>query len=166
MAEPGSRAVPAEWWERLGARLIEALVFGVFYYILFIALWAFFRSVGALDVFAGRLPGIFAWLLAGIGYTGYDRAAHSAGGRTFGKAIMRIRLVPMSGTQVTSGGLLKRALLYPGPTMLMGIPVVNLLAGMLAFAVGLLILIDRPLLRGPHDRIAGTCVVKDPRPPT
>ena len=36
---PWSDAVPAEWWERLAARLIEALVFGVFYYILFIVLW-------------------------------------------------------------------------------------------------------------------------------
>ncbi|WP_219461532.1 RDD family protein [Nonomuraea rhizosphaerae] len=157
---PWSDAVPAEWWERLAARLIEALVFGVFYYILFIALWGFFRTVGLLETFDGLLPGVFAWLLAGLGYTVYDWAAHSMGGRTFGKAIMRIRVSP---SDLSRGALLKRSLVYPGTAMLMGIPVVNVLAGIFAFAVGMLILIDKPLQRGPHDRIAGTLVSKDLR---
>ncbi|MFG1704875.1 RDD family protein [Nonomuraea sp. M3C6] len=157
---PRADALPAEWWERLAARLIEALVFGVFYYILFIVLWAIFRTVGMLEVFDGRLPGVFAWLAAGLGYAGYDWQAHFRRGRTFGKAIMKIRLAP---ADRPSGALLKRALVYPGPVMLMGIPVVNLLAGMLLFGVGLLILIDKPMQRGPHDRLAGTRVVKDLR---
>ncbi|MBF8186543.1 RDD family protein [Nonomuraea sp. K274] len=157
---PLAGALPAEWWERLAARLIEALVFGIFYYILFIALWAIFRTVGVLEVFEGRLPGVCAWLVAGLGYAVYDWQAHSRHGRTFGKAIMRIRLAP---ADLPSGAALKRTLVYPAPVMLMGIPVVNLVAGMLLFGVGLLILIDKPLERGPHDRLAGTRVVKDLR---
>ncbi|MEV5887747.1 RDD family protein [Nonomuraea fuscirosea] len=157
---PRPDAAPAEWWERLGARLIEALVFGVFYYILFIGLWGFFRTVGMAEVFGGRLAGVLAWAVAGLAYAGYDWWAHSRYGRTFGKAIMRIRLAPPG---LPAGALLKRALIYPAPLMLMGIPVVNLLAGMLLFGVGLLILIDKPLERGPHDRVAGTRVVKDLR---
>jgi uncharacterized RDD family membrane protein YckC len=157
---PWADAVPAEWWERLAARLIEALVFGIVYYILFIALWAVFRTVGMMDVFGGRLPGVFAWAAAGLGYTGYDWWAHWRHGRTFGKAIMRIRLAPRG---VPARALLKRSLVYPGPVMLMGIPVANLVAGMLLFGVGMLILIDKPLERGPHDRLAGTRVVKDLR---
>jgi uncharacterized RDD family membrane protein YckC len=155
---PWSDAVPAEWWERLAARLIEALVFGVFYYILFIALWGIFRTVGLMHAFDGRLPGVFAWLIAGLGYTVYDWVAHSMGGRTFGKAIMRIRVSP---SDLPRGSLLKRALVYPGPAMVMGIPVLNVLAGIFVFGVGLLILIDKPLQRGPHDRLAGTLVTKD-----
>ncbi|WP_188189238.1 RDD family protein [Nonomuraea sp. SYSU D8015] len=157
---PWADAPPAEWWERLAARLIEALVFGVFYYILFIALWGIFRTVGMLEVSDGRLPGVCAWFGAGLTYAGYDWHAHYRHGRTFGKAIMRIRLAPR---ELPPGAALKRALVYPGPLMLMGIPVVNLLAGMLLFGVGLLILIDKPLERGPHDRLAGTRVVKDLR---
>ncbi|MEV5504475.1 RDD family protein [Nonomuraea fuscirosea] len=157
---PRPDAAPAEWWERLGARLIEALVFGVFYYILFIGLWGFFRTVGMAEVFGGRLAGVLAWAVAGLAYAGYDWQAHSRYGRTFGKAIMRIRLAPQG---LPAGALLKRALIYPAPLMLMGIPVVNLLAGMLLFGVGLLILIDKPLEQGPHDRAAGTRVVKDLR---
>ncbi|MFI7129116.1 RDD family protein [Nonomuraea sp. NPDC050153] len=157
---PRADAPPAEWWERLAARAIEAFVFGVFYYILFIALWGIFRTVGMLEAFDGRLPGVFAWLVAGLAYTGYDWSAHYRRGRTFGKAIMGIRLAP---AHVSAWALLKRSLVYPGPVMLMGIPVVNLLAGMLLFCVGLLILIDKPLERGPHDRLAGTRVVKDLR---
>ncbi|WP_327088819.1 RDD family protein [Nonomuraea sp. NBC_01738] len=156
--------VPAEWWDRLVARLIEALVFGVFYYILAILLWSFCRSVGLLEVYGGRLPEVFAWFLTGLGYTAYEWTALSRSGRTFGKAIMRIRVTGFGGA-VTGAGLLKRALLYPGPVMLMGIPVANPLAGMLVFALGLLILINRPLLRGPADRVAGTRVVKDPGRP-
>ena len=157
---PWADAVPAEWWERLAARLIEALVFGVFYYILFIALWGVFRTVGLSEVFGGRLPGVCAWFGAGLAYAGYDWQAHSRHGRTFGKAIMRIRLAPR---RLPPGAALKRTLVYPAPLVLMGIPVVNLLAGMLLFGVGLLILIDKPLERGPHDRVAGTRVVKDLR---
>lgn len=157
---PWSDAVPAEWWERLAARLIEALVFGVFYYILFVALWAAFRTVGLLEVFDGRLPGVFAWLLGGLGYTVYDWTAHSMGGRTFGKKIMKIRLAPGG---LRRGALLKRSLIYPGAVMVMGIPVVNVLAGIFVFGVGILILIDKPLQRGPHDRLAGTLVTKDLR---
>jgi uncharacterized RDD family membrane protein YckC len=151
--------VPAEWWERLAARLIEALVFGVFYYILFITLWGVLRTVGASEVVDGRLLGVFAWLLPGLGYTVYEAVALSKGGRTFGKAIMRIRVVPCD----SRAALLKRALVYPGPAMLMGIPVLNLLAGIFVFGVGMLILIDKPLERGPHDRLAGSLVVKDLR---
>ncbi|SEG80471.1 RDD family protein [Nonomuraea solani] len=153
-------APPAEWWERLAARLIEALVFGVFYYILFITLWGIFRTVGMPEAFGGRLAGVLAWAVAGLGYAGYDWWAHSRHGRTFGKAIMRIRLAP---GDVPPRTLLKRTLVYPAPLMLMGIPIVNLLAGMLLFGVGFLILIDKPLERGVHDRVAGTRVVKDLR---
>lgn len=157
---PLAGVVPAEWWERLAARSIEGLVFGVFYYILFITLWGVFRTVGMLEAFDGRLPGVFAWAVAGAAYTAYDWRAHCRRRRTFGKAIMKIRLAP---DDAPPAALLKRALVYPGPVMLMGIPVINLVAGMLLFGVGLLILIDKPLERGPHDRLAGTLVVKDLR---
>lgn len=155
-----TEAVPAEWWERLAARLIEALVFGILYYILFIVLWGLFRSVGIMDAFGGRLPGVFAWLAAGAAYTCYDWAAHSTGGRTFGQAVMRIRVVP-SADALPREGWLKRALVYPGPAMAMGIPVLNLLVGIFLFSNGLRILIDKPFQRGLHDRLAGTRVIKD-----
>ncbi|WP_084958765.1 RDD family protein [Thermoactinospora rubra] len=154
---PGTRVVPAEWWERFTARLIESLVFGVLYYILSIGLWLFFRTVGLLEAFEGQLVVVFSWLLAGAAYTAYDWWALSRHGRTFGKAIMKIRV------EGGRGALLKRSLLYPGPTMVMGIPVLNLAGGIFAFVVGLFILIDKPLQRGLHDRAAGTCVVKDRR---
>ncbi|MFD2357409.1 RDD family protein [Nonomuraea ferruginea] len=97
-------------------------------------------------------------MLAGLGYTVYDWVTLSRGGRTFGKAIMRIRVEP---ARLGARDRLKRVLGYPAPAIVMGIPVLNLLAGMYVFAVGLLILIDKPLQRGPHDKLAGTLVVKD-----
>lgn len=163
MVASGAPAVPADWWERLAARSIEALVIGVFYYILFIAAWGLLRTVGLLDSFEGRLPGLFAWLAVGSGYAAYDCLAHYRRGRTFGKVIMKIRVAPAPGRALTSADLAKRAALYPGAMVLVGIPGVNLLAGILAFAVGLSILIDRPLQQGIHDKAAGSRVIKEAR---
>ncbi|GAA2664153.1 hypothetical protein GCM10010412_039360 [Nonomuraea recticatena] len=163
MVASGAPAVPADWWERLAARSIEALVIGVFYYILFIAAWGLLRTVGLLDSFEGRLPGLFAWLVVGSGYAAYDCLAHYRHGRTFGKVIMKIRLAPAPGRALTRADLAKRAALYPGAMVLVGIPGVNLLAGILAFAVGLSILIDRPLQQGIHDKAAGSRVIKEAR---
>ncbi|MFE3452705.1 RDD family protein [Nonomuraea sp. NPDC059194] len=160
---PGVRAVPADWWERLVARSIEGLVVGVFYYILFIAAWALWRTVGLLAVYGDWLPGFSAWLVVGLAYAGYDCLAHYRRRRTFGKAIMKIRLAPAPGRRLSLADLSKRALLYPGPLVLVEIPVVNLVVGILVFAVGLSILIDKPLQRGLHDRWAGSLMIKDPR---
>ncbi len=159
---PGVRAVPADWWERLVARSIEALVIGVFYYILFIAAWGLLRTVGLLEVYGDWLPGLFAWLVVGLAYAGYDCLAHYRRRRTFGKAIMKIRLEPAPGRRLSPGDLAKRAILYPGPIALAEIPGVNVVVGILVFAVGLSILIDKPLQRGLHDRWAGSLVIKDP----
>lgn len=160
---PGVPAVPADWWERLVARSIEALVVGVLYYILFITAWGLLRTVGLLEVYGDRLPRLLAWLAVGLGYAGYDCLVHYRRRRTFGKAIMKIRLAPAPGRRLGPEDLAKRALLYPGPIALAGIPGANVVVGILVFAVGLSILIDKPLQQGLHDRWAGSLVIKDPR---
>src|SRR5690606_13733398 len=140
----------------LVARVIEALVFGVFYYILFIALWGIFRTVGVLGLFEGRLPGVCAWVLAGLGYTVYDWVMLSRGGRTVGKSIMRFRVET---GELGERDRTVRVLGYRAPAIVMGIQVLIPLAAMFVFVVVMLIIMDKPPQRGPHDKLAGTLVV-------
>ncbi|MEU7003317.1 RDD family protein [Nonomuraea sp. NPDC046570] len=127
-----------------------------------VGLRAIFRSVGFS---AGRwtVARLFAGMLGGLGFSAYDCVALSRQGRTFGTAIMKIRVAPVAGTPLTTADLAKRALFYPGPVIVKGIPAANLLAGILGFAVCLFFLIERPRERDSHDRVVGTRVVKDQR---
>jgi uncharacterized RDD family membrane protein YckC len=141
----------------------------VLYYILFSMFWAVF---GPEDRMAVRIEeggvhtlllGLAAWLIAGIAFAAYDVVLHSRHGRTLGKRLLRIELVPVAGGVLTTAAVLKRAVVLPGSMAAMGIPVLNLLAGVFVFAVGLFILIDKPCQQGLHDKTAGTMVVKRPR---
>ena len=138
----------------------------VLYYILFAVFWA---VSGAVDPMAAKiggggahtlLPELFAWLIAGLAFAVYDVASHSRHGRTLGKRLLRIELAPVAGGVLTTVSLAKRAALLPGPMTAMGIPALNLLAGVFLFAIGLFILIDKPLQQGLHDTVVGTWVVK------
>ncbi|GIH75570.1 hypothetical protein Plo01_19990 [Planobispora longispora] len=158
---PGVPGPPAGWRERLLARIIDGAPFVVLYWILSFLFYAAFAPQDGDRLRDPRvLPGLFAGLIAFGAYTLYDYALHRRSGRTLGKKVMRIRVVPC-GTAPQPGGLLKRAVLYPGVLLTVGIPVLNLPAAVFGFAMGLSILLDGPLLRGFHDRVAGTLVAKD-----
>ncbi|GGS75538.1 hypothetical protein GCM10010156_37950 [Planobispora rosea] len=158
---PGVPAPPAGWRERLLARIIDGAPFVVLHWILSFLFYAAFAPEGGDQVRDPRvLPGLFAGLIAFGAYTLYDYALHRRSGRTLGKKVMGIRVVPC-GAAPEPGGLLKRAVLYPGVLLTVGIPVLNLPAAVFGFLMGLSILLDGPLLRGFHDRVAGTLVVKD-----
>ncbi|WP_449060513.1 RDD family protein [Planomonospora algeriensis] len=155
---------PAEWWERLAARIIDAVGFVAVYWILSLSFYSLLTPAGeGRTADARALPGFFAGLIAFGGYTLYDYVLHARDGRTVGKKLMRIRLAPYGGADRGRAGLMRRAALYPGVLLTAGIPVVDLLAAVLGFAGALFILMDKPLQRGPHDRLAGTVVVKDLR---
>ncbi|GGL28446.1 RDD family protein [Planomonospora parontospora] len=155
---------PAEWWERLAARIIDAAGFVALYWILSLSFYSLLAPAGEGRGADPRvLPGLFAGLIAFGGYTLYDYVLHARDGRTIGKKVMGIRLVPYGGAGPDRAGLVRRAALYPGVLLTAGIPAVNLLAAVLGFAGALFILMDKPLQRGPHDRLAGTVVVKDLR---
>ncbi|MFI0420159.1 RDD family protein [Spongiactinospora sp. 9N601] len=163
-------AVPAEWWERMAARIIDAVPFVVLYYILFAVFSALF---GPADVIAAAavdgarahtsLPRLIAWLISGAAFAVYDVVLHSRYGRTLGKHVLRIRLIPAGGGVLTTAALAKRAAMLPGPMAAMDIAVLNLLAGVFLFVVGLFILVDKPSQQGLHDKVAGTMVVRRPR---
>ncbi|WP_344856707.1 RDD family protein [Planomonospora alba] len=162
---PALPAPPAEWWERLAARIIDAIGFVALYWILSRSLYPLFAPPAGEDRAADPrvLPGLLAGLIAFGAYTAYDYAMHARCGRTLGKKLMRIRLVPYGGASLDRAGLMRRAALYPGLLLTAGIPLVNVPAALFGSAAALFILVDKPLQRGIHDRTAGSRVVRDLR---
>ncbi|MBG0814520.1 RDD family protein [Planomonospora sp. ID82291] len=147
----------------MAARIIDAVGFVALYWILSLSFYSLLATDEGRASDPRALPGLFAGLIAFGGYTLYDYVLHARDGRTIGKKLMRIRLAPYGGADPGRAGLMGRAALYPGVLLTAGIPAVNLLAAVLGFAGALFILMDKPLQRGPHDRLAGTVVVKDLR---
>ncbi|MFG1875707.1 RDD family protein [Sphaerisporangium sp. NPDC049003] len=164
---PGVPAPLAEWWERLVARIIDGVIFGIVYAILTAILTSIFRPSVA-DILANPtgslvLPGLLAGIIAFGAYAAYDYVLHSKDGQTIGKKVMKIRLAALGGGPLDSSLVMKRSAIYPGVMALYGIPVLGWLASLFVLVLGVLILIDKPLQQGLHDKLAGTVVVKAPR---
>ncbi|MCW2880748.1 MAG: domain containing protein [Sphaerisporangium sp.] len=143
---PGAPAPLAEWWERLVARIIDGVIFGIIYAIL-----------------AAILPALLAGVIAYAAYAAYDYVLHSKDGQTLGKKVMKIRLAGLGGAVPDSSSVMKRSAIFPGVMVLYGIPILGWLSSIFVLVLGVLILVDKPLRQGLHDKLAGTVVVKAPR---
>jgi uncharacterized RDD family membrane protein YckC len=108
-------------------------------------------------------PGFISAVIAFGGFAVYDYMLHSKDGQTFGKKAMKIRLVGVGGATPDSNALMKRAAVYPGVLALYGLSWFGWIAALFGLLVAILILVDKPLQQGLHDKIAGTLVVKAPR---
>ncbi|GAA4579871.1 hypothetical protein GCM10023194_06660 [Planotetraspora phitsanulokensis] len=164
---PGAPAPLAEWWERLVARIIDGLIFGVVYWIILGILNSIFQPSLA-DLLTNPtgnlfLPGFLAAVIAWGAYAAYDYVLHSKDGQTFGKKAMKIQLVGVGGAKPDSSALMKRSGIFPGILVLYGIPVIGFLAGLFVLVLGIMLIVDKPLQQGLHDKVAGTLVVKAPR---
>ncbi|GAA1259111.1 hypothetical protein GCM10009677_07520 [Sphaerisporangium rubeum] len=161
---------PALWWERWVARFLDGLIFSVVYGILNSIFFSMFGPSVA-DILADPslasgsviLPALLAGVIAFGAYAAYDYVLHSKDGQTLGKKVMKIRLVSAAGGALDSGAVLKRSAIFPGAMVLYGIPVVGWLSSIFVLVLAILILVDKPRHQGPHDKIAGTVVVKAAR---
>ncbi|MET8143517.1 RDD family protein [Sphaerisporangium sp. NPDC005288] len=167
---PGAPAPLAEWWERWVARIIDMLIFGVVYFILNLILSPMFApsteeilANPGVAIGSSFVPGLVSAIIAYGAYAAYDYVLHSKDGQTIGKKVMKIRLVGVGGAPVDSSALMKRSAIYPGVLVLYGIPFLGVLSGIFVLVLGVLILTDKPLQQGLHDKLAGTVVVKAPR---
>jgi uncharacterized RDD family membrane protein YckC len=167
---PGAPAPLAEWWERLVARLIDGVLFLVVYWIL-VSIFNSMFGPSVQDILANPgqavgsvvLPGVLAAIIAFGAYAAYDYVLHSKDGQTLGKKVMKIRLAGVGGAEPDSSALMKRAAIYPGVMVLYGIPFLGVLVFIFLVVLLVLILVDKPLQQGLHDKLAGTVVVKAPR---
>ncbi|MEV7966706.1 RDD family protein [Sphaerisporangium sp. NPDC088356] len=165
----GVPAPLAEWWERLVARIIDNVIFGIVYGILTAILSAIFVP-SAADILANPtlagsyvLPGLLAGIIAFGAYAAYDYVLHSKDGQTLGKKVMKIRLAALGGGPLDSSLVMKRSAIFPSVMVLYGIPLLGWLSSIFVLVLGVLILTDKPLQQGLHDKLAGTVVVKAPR---
>ncbi|GAA3787047.1 hypothetical protein GCM10022226_01570 [Sphaerisporangium flaviroseum] len=166
---PGAPAPLAEWWERLVARIIDNIIFSVVYVILSSILTSIFAPSLA-DILANPtltpgsvLPALIAGIIAFGAYAAYDYVLHSKDGQTLGKKVMKIRLAGVGGGALDSANVMKRSAIFPGVMVLYGIPILGWLSSIFVLVLGVLILTDKPLQQGLHDKLAGTVVVKVPR---
>ena len=171
---------PAELLDRFLARLIDGLIVGIPFAILNVILSAVF-IVGIGGTIGGFLHGIIATVLMAIAFVGYFAYFESTKGQTFGKQIMKLRVVAPNGGLPTMEQSVKRNVFnaisvvsYLAQTVLGLIPFVGwILGGLLGFvagiaALGLVIYIavtinqDPAHRQGWHDKFAGgTYVLKE-----
>jgi uncharacterized RDD family membrane protein YckC len=182
-AAQGTRApeapnlVLAEWWERLVARFIDGIMFGIVYFILGAIFTAIFVSQIAFNPDTGELTGgglfvlaaVLPPLIGGLLYAGYDIFMHGRDGQTLGKKIMKTRLVTVTGAKPDQATIIKRAAIYPGVIAIAGLlGFISVFCGvLLSFVIGLFTLIDGIFVltdsvrrQSLHDKWSGTIVVK------
>lgn len=169
--------VLAEWWERLVARFIDGIMFGVIYFILGAIFTAIFVSQIAFNPETGELTGgglfvlaaVLPPLIGGLIYAGYDIFMHGRDGQTLGKKIMKTRLVTVNGGRPDQATIIKRAAIYPGVIAIAGLlGFISIFGGvLLSFVIGLFTLVDGIFVltdsvrrQSLHDKWSGTIVVK------
>ncbi len=167
----------AEWWERLIARFIDGIPFGILSLILGFIFGALFFSQIVYDPETGALTGgallwlgaVLAPLISGLLYAGYDVFMHGRDGQTLGKKVMKTRLVTVNGGRPDQNTLIRRAVIYPGvlavASLLGFIPIIGSFFIWMVFSlVGLVelivVLTDSVRRQSLHDKWSGTIVVK------
>ncbi|SDH79329.1 Uncharacterized membrane protein YckC, RDD family [Sinosporangium album] len=170
---PGAPAPLAEWWQRLVARIIDGLLFGVVSAIISMILTAIFfiperwnPETEAIDPVGGLfIATLLAALFSAAAVITYEFLMLRRGGQTLGKLAMGIRVVPVGGT-LAPGGLstevvIRRAGVLWGGYAISWIPVVgNLIYGVFGLVNVLWQFWDKPLQQCLHDKVANTVVVK------
>ncbi|MFC7330557.1 RDD family protein [Marinactinospora rubrisoli] len=162
----------AEWWQRLVARIIDTVIVGIPYVIvLAVVLFAFANTAageygtetygaqptGDLGLGARVLGAVIGFLIA-IAYEALMLAAY---GRTVGKMVMRLQVMPIIGPapRLPASTALLRALTWYLPAFLNWIPVIGWLIGLIPILNGLWPLWDKPNRQSFNDKLAGTVVV-------
>ncbi|WP_067181169.1 RDD family protein [Microtetraspora niveoalba] len=169
---PGAPAPLAEWWQRLVARLIDAVIIGIPYAIVSTVIAAIVITQASFNPTTGVftesggvfLASLLTSIVAAVIMSGYEFLLLKQRGQTVGKIVMGIKVVPVGGA-LPPGGLasdaaVKRAGVLYGPQFLGWIPVVGLLLNIFSLINVLWQLWDKPLQQALHDKAAGTVVVK------
>ncbi|MFI9552434.1 RDD family protein [Nonomuraea endophytica] len=167
---PGAPAPLAEWWQRLVARIIDGVLFGIVYWVItLIMAGLFLATYSSLDgsssgIFGSVVIGLISGVLLGAIYIAYELIMTKMNGQTLGKIVMGIKIVPVGGA-MPPGGLstdiaLKRAGVTWGGYLISGIPFLGWLGYIFVALNGASQLWDKPLQQTFADKVARTVVVK------
>ena len=150
----------AGFWVRFVASLIDGLILGIPFLLVFLAMFFLF---GGFRVMARIVPGrppdpafigiIFSWFFLAVGFglvaqwlyfAGMESSARQA---TFGKAAMSLRVTGLEGQQLTFGHASGRFFS-------------KLISGMIPLAIGYIMAAFTEKKQALHDMIAGTLVLR------
>jgi uncharacterized RDD family membrane protein YckC len=154
---------------RVGCIFLDMLILGIPFWIIRVAMGGSLQTLTTTTV-------VFT-LIQAIVQIIYFGQFHANSGQTLGKMAGKIILVNRDGSPVSVGTAYIRALLYPGPSLLVAwfsivvifvlprlmavslIGGVNIIVGIYFILDSLFALFDRNAQRALHDRIAGTRVI-------
>ncbi|MEV6980137.1 RDD family protein [Sphaerisporangium sp. NPDC051017] len=168
---PGAPAPLAEWWQRLVARIIDAVILAIPTFILTAVIAAIFVTSPSFDASTGTIiegggafiAGLLGAIIIGLAYVAYEFLMLRQRGQTIGKIAMGIKVVPVGGSvqsPLATDVVGKRALVLYGPRFLQWIPFLGWIAGLFALVNLLWLFWDKPLQQTLHDKVANTVVVK------
>ncbi|MFC3999247.1 RDD family protein [Nocardiopsis sediminis] len=188
-APPGSTAAalglrPADWWQRLIARIVDALVVVIPIFIVLFAVlitWVLAagpgRALPAGPFAAGAGENLLLDAVSGILVcallVAYETWMLTRWGATLGKMAMGLRVIPLhapegggvrrgpEGTGLAGQAALVRALVWWGPAGLNWLPVLGALIALFPFLNGLWPLWDRPEQQSLNDKAARTIVIRE-----
>lgn len=163
----GRDARLAAWWQRLLARIIDAVVVGAVSVLVCLPwllpyLRAAFRSAERSAQSGGRpqivqldtRQALLVSLVSAVIYFGYDLVQHRFWGQTLGKRALRLRVARTDGSVLSWGRAAVRSAIW---TLVPAIPTLGLFFEVLD---GLWPLWDKPRRQAIHDKVAGTVVVQ------
>ncbi|RCV54226.1 RDD family protein [Marinitenerispora sediminis] len=162
----------AEWWQRLVARIIDTIIVGIPYVIvLAVVLFAFAGTAatdygtetygaqpsGDLTLGARVIGAVVGFVIAVV----YEALMLAAFGRTVGKMVMRLQVVPITGPapRLPMSAAVLRALTWYLPAFLNWIPYIGWLISLVPVLNGLWPLWDKPNRQSLNDKVAKTVVV-------
>jgi len=150
------------------ARIVDGLAVGLISFVLYPPLWisylhdlqaAFQAAQTGGTAPTGLGTAFLAGLLSTVVYFGYDLLQHRVFGRTLGKRLLQLRVIPLAGGESAADARLGwgqatiRAAVWTLP------PLVPYAGSLFTLLDGLWPLWDRPFRQALHDKAAGTRVV-------
>jgi uncharacterized RDD family membrane protein YckC len=143
---PVAGVLPAGLLERFLARFIDGIIVGIVQVVI---------AVATTNVIGGVIGGIL--------YLGYYAYMESSQGRTFGKQIMKLRVLGPTGGNPTMEESLRRNA-WAALSIVSSVPVLGLFTGLAelvaVIAIAVTISQDAVTRRGWHDKFANTSVIK------
>lgn len=147
---------------RMGARLIDAIIYGIINFILVVAIGGGNAGLGGTDNWG------IGYLIAGLisaGITcGIEVYLVANGGASIGKKLLSLKVVNEDGSDVDMTGSVKRFSIPIANAILSVVPILGILSGLAYFVigvVGLIMIFTQDRKQAVWDKIAGTVVIKN-----
>jgi uncharacterized RDD family membrane protein YckC len=159
--QAGSARPLGEWWQRVVARIVDGLIWGLFSIVFGIVFGAGALLTGGDDATSFGLI-LVATVLATVGAVAYEVLMTTKTGSTLGKKIFGLKIVQEDGSTPDAKTMLMRMSTYIAASVLGVIPILGILASLANFlivVVSFIFLFTDARRQTIWDKIAKTTVV-------